>query len=204
LLFLLLLFFLPSVAGSAGVAVGTVTGISGRAVRQAGQETVHPFKQGDSILIADTIETGSDSRLQILLTDGSVIVLSPGSKIRISQYSYDTTVNRRTCVVNLKQGILHITMNDPRISGSHIAIETEQALTVAAVANFIVETGAEKTVAASLAGNLSVRNSTNVVIGTVSVGENMSTVVKTKEPPTVPSILSQQQRRRYSKDARFF
>ena len=204
LLLFLLIASQPYSADSAVVAPGMVTGVSGRTTRQTDQKTAHVLKQGDRIQIADTIETGSDSYLQILLTDGSVIVLSPGSKARISQYSYDATPNRRTCVVNLKYGILHVIINDARVSGSRFAIETEQALAVTARSDVVVEATTEKTVVASLAGGVSVRNSINMVVGTVSVGENMSTVVKTKESPTVPSILSQLQRRRFTKDARFF
>ena len=140
----------------------------------------------------------------MLLSDGSLIMLSPGSRIRISQYSYAEGENRRTAVVNVKTGALHLIITDSRSAGSRITIETGQAIAVTALANIVVVAAPEKTTIATLDGWVSVCNRTNVVIGSVSVSENLMTVVTTKEPPTVPSFLSQQQRRIYTKDARFF
>jgi ferric-dicitrate binding protein FerR (iron transport regulator) len=167
-------------------------------------------------MVADTVETAANARLQLRLTDGAVINISPGSGLRISQYSFSKNILRRSAMINLLHGSARFFVQNPgkilvaksaqsqQTEGSRFSIETGQAIIEAWEADVVVEASSEKSSVCSLAGSVNVRNRSNLIIGNVSVGENLTSVVRPKEPPTVPSILTQQQRRVYTKDARQF
>jgi len=167
-------------------------------------------------LAADTLETAADSRLQLRLTDGAVVNISPGSGLRISQYAFTKENMRRSTVINLLQGTARFFVQNPdelqvskipqlqRTEGSRFLIETSQAQIEFSKADVVVETNPEISTVYTLAGSVTVRNSSKLIVGTTLVGENLAVIVRPKNAPTVPSIIPQQQRRIFIRDAHQF
>ena len=184
---------------------GKVTVVRGDAVcRRVGVSTPRTVKNGDFVLVADLIETGKNGKVQILLSDDTVVDLMPGSGVRISQYSYDREKSRRSAVATVKQGTVHFMIYKELRGGSSFTVETEHALVQTALADLVVVTSNQQTELYTLAGYSSIRNSSNLVVGNISAGENQYVVVRAKIPPTPPAVIPSLQRRKFIKDARQF
>lgn len=209
-IYVLLLFFVLAVLACSEAdaevgEAGLVVGLSGSAsITRPGQGRPTLLKQNDRISIADSIETGVDSRLQLLLSDGTVITLSQQCTARIAQYSFDTMSKRRTGVLHVKRGMLRMTLPERLHGESRFTIDTSHSRVVAHQADVVVTVTAEQTSIATLNGSVRVSNCSNVIVGSISLGVNQFTTVTPKQPPSAPSLLSQQQRRIYTKDARYF
>lgn len=217
MLFLIFLLFGSVAIASASDDAAVVTVVSGKAIsRRPGQEGTRHLKRGDAVLAADTVETGSDARLQLRLADGAVINILPASSLRISQYAFTKNTMRRSAVINLLQGSARFFVQQPdkqlrskisqleRTEGSRFVIETSQAQIDSWEADVVIETDPEKSTVYTLGGGVTVRNRSNLVVGTTRVGENLSVIVVSKKAPTIPSIIPQEQRRIFVRDARLF
>ncbi len=217
ILLLIMLLFASVTTAYAGDDPAVVTVVSGKAIsRRPGQEGTHPLKRGDAVLAADTVETGSNARMQVRLADGAVINISPSSTLRISQYSFTKSSMRRSAVINLLQGSARFFVQQPdkllvsrgtqleRTEGSSFVIETAQARIDSWESDVVVETNPEKSTVYTLGGGVTVRNRSDLVVGTTRVGENLFAIVEPKKAPTIPSIIPQQQRRIFVRDARQF
>ena len=184
---------------------GKITVVRGDAVcRRAGSSAARTLKSGDVVLVADLLETGKSGKVQILLSDDTVIDLMPDSKLRISQYSYDRSKSRRSAVATVKQGTAHFIIYKEIKEDSCFTVETEHALIKINQADLVVVTSKQQTGLYTLAGYINARNSSNLVVGNVSVGENQFVVVQAKTAPTTPAVIPSLQRRKFVKDARQF
>lgn len=204
LLFSVAVLFLVSDAG-ASETYGRITSVRGEAVcKKQGYSTVRSLKSGDSLQVADLLETGKSGKIQILLSDETLITIMPESALRISQYSFENDKNRMSLVASLKRGSARFVLYKERKGGASIKIETDQALIQTSRADMVVAASGQQTELFIIAGSAGVRNNSNLVIGNVRVGENQSVVVHAAKPPTSPSVIPMQQRRRFNKDARQF
>lgn len=116
------------------------------------------------------------------------------------KYSFDREKSRRTAVVLIKKGTNRFILHEARKNGSALRIETGQAMIQASIADMVVEVGGQQTGIFTLSGNVGARNSSNLVIGKVRIGENYCSMIREKAPPSVPTLLSPQQRRSYIRD----
>lgn len=184
---------------------GKITSIRGENVcRRPGVAGVRTLKNGDAVQVADLLEVGKNGKIQLLLSDGMVITVMPGSILRISQYSFESDKSRMSAVMSLKQGMARFILYKELKGGSSLKIETGQALIQTSRADIVVAASEAQTELFTLAGSAGVRNSSNLLVGNVRVGENQSVVVPTKTPPSTPSVIPLQQRRKFTKDARQF
>ena len=191
--------------GACGEHAGKISAAMGEIVcRRPGVAGVRTLKNGDTVQVADLLEVGKNGRMQILLSDETVIAAMPGSILRISQYSFERDKSRMSAVVSLKQGTARFILYRERKGGASLKIETEQALIQTSRADAVVVASGPETELFVLAGSASVRNSSNLLVGNVRAGENQSVIVKAKTPPSTPSVIPLQQRRKFIKDARQF
>lgn len=204
----LLLFsasLLFAIEGACGEHAGKISVATGDNVcRRPGVAGVRTLKSGDTVQVADLLEIGKNGRIQILLSDETVITAMPGSILRISQYSFERDKNRMAAVVSLKQGTARFILYRERKGGASLKIETGQALIQTSRADAVVAASGSQTELFVLAGSATVRNSSNLQVGNVRVGESQSVVVQSKTPPSTPSVIPLQQRRKFIKDARQF
>lgn len=92
----------------AGDDVGNVARARGFAVAlPAGKDVGRRLGAGSPVLFRDEIETGSDTRVQLHLIDGSRIMLGDGSRLMIDEMVYDPGT-RGNGVIRLTEGVFRM------------------------------------------------------------------------------------------------
>jgi len=74
------------------------------AIRSATTHRVHAGELGERILMADQIQTGGASLLQILLLDRSTFTVGANARVTIDRFVYDPARNSRAVGVSVAQG----------------------------------------------------------------------------------------------------
>ena len=203
--FFLSLFFTPASALFADESAGTMTRVQGQVTaRMPGWENVATVKAGDNLAVGAILETSKNSKAQMIFTDGAFIIVLPETALRVNQYSYTLEDKRSSAIIQVLNGRARFVVFDKmRGSGSRFIVETQQASIGAGIADFFVNVSQGETEIAVIGSSLSVRNISSLVVGNVSLGTNQKTVIKEKKPPSQPSTLPAEQRRKYIKDADF-
>jgi hypothetical protein len=88
-------------SGRIGVAAG-ITGVV-KAVSLAGEERI--LDSGDPVFEGDTVTTGENSRMQILLLDQTVFTIGPSSEIRLDEFSYDPSTHEGKLNADILKGV---------------------------------------------------------------------------------------------------
>ncbi len=87
-----------SIAGSIKTVVGTVT------VLRNG-ETV-PAKEGLHLLVSDTLRTSADSRLALILQDGTRISLGANTELSLKDFVYRPSEGKFSLIIGLARGMM--------------------------------------------------------------------------------------------------
>jgi ferric-dicitrate binding protein FerR (iron transport regulator) len=201
----MLLFVAPGSNLIADDSAGTMTRVQGKVtVRMPGWNNSAAVRAGDSLAVGGVLETAGNSRAQLIFTDGAFIRVLPDTTLRVNQYSYTTEDKRSSAIIQVLGGRARFVVYDKtRSNGSRFVVETEHASIGAGIADFIVSVSPGETEVAVIGSSLSVRNISSLVVGNVGLGTNQKTVVKEKKPPSQPSTLPAEQRRKYIRDADF-
>lgn len=91
----------PAQAGVAAAVKGQVTALPEGAIE-------HPLKSGDKIFQGDTIKTGADGRLQVLLLDSTVFTLGPLSAVKMDEFVYDPATDDGKVKASMLKGIFRV------------------------------------------------------------------------------------------------
>ena len=202
---LVLFLFLSPDASSAERAVGRlVVAHGGVTLEKPGNEAARDARPGDVVFVGDILETRGEGHAQLLLTDESVMTLSSGTAMRVNQYSFDAATNRRTAEVRVFKGKIRIVLYIERNNESSFKVVTDHALISPSDSDFVVIVSEGETSLVVLYGGATVVNSSKFTVGTVNLGQNQLTVVRGKNPPSVPSVITEEQRRAYIRDAKLF
>ena len=200
-LLLLWIPLLPTPSFCAVDVVGTWTAVEGRVgVTGAGTDAARLARTGDIVAVGDILEARNDARAQLLLTDDTVVSLSPGASIRILQYAFDPASGRRTAVVKVNGGKARFIV--AARTDSRFNVECSQAAAAVTAADFVTLVSPGETTVVVLDGNARVKNISNLVVAEVELWANQSTTVRAKTPPSHPAQITQQQRKEYRNDAR--
>ncbi|MEH6405087.1 MAG: FecR domain-containing protein, partial [Sneathiella sp.] len=78
---------------SLGAVVGTIETIEGSATVRHTDGTSEVLQPGSDIYKDDIIETGGDGTLGLLMVDGSVLGVGPGSRMAIDNFAYDASTS---------------------------------------------------------------------------------------------------------------
>ncbi|MEH6497622.1 MAG: FecR domain-containing protein, partial [Pseudomonas marincola] len=89
---------------SLGESVGAVETMEGSATVRHTDGTSEPLLIGDEIYKDDIIETASDGTLGILMGDGSVIGVGPGSRMTIDNFVYDVSSSEGSLGLSFLKG----------------------------------------------------------------------------------------------------
>jgi len=170
---------------AAATAVGKVTRVAGDVKVQRGGKTF-TTQVGTRLLPADLVETGSNSKVKILMSDSSILSLGPNSKMRIRSYRYDR--RRRQVSANYDlvygRGRARVPRRDAL---KDIRFSTPGAVAGVRGTELIFEynpnTGQTRIVAVD--GTVTVINP-NVPGETITLGPGMGTVVTGMNAPTSP------------------
>lgn len=195
---------LPGELPAAIEGIGSVTVVRGDvSIKRPGAEKLIPVHLADTIYVGDILQSGRDSGAQLVLTDDSVVNISSRTSIRVSQYSLDTAIHRRTAVARVLEGMARFIVHKQQKEAT-FTIETAHATVSFAYADLVIGTSTVESAVAVLDRGVSVKNSSPLIIGQVSLGVNEMTMVRAKTPPSPPAVLTSQQRRIYSRDAKYF
>ena len=192
----------PPMVHSAEPEIGSITAARGTVVlKRPGSEGSVDLKEGLAFKVGDVVETGAGSIAQMTLTDDSFMNLGPSAAVRVNQYSFDPVSNWRTTIIRVLEGKVRFVVFRIRRGDSSFRVEADKALvTVSGLADFVVTTSPRQAEVAVLESSLNVRNTLPYIIGNVNIGNNQRTVVKEKAPPTVPVVITPQERKNWLKD----
>lgn len=194
----LLMLWVSASAGATVADIGKVTVLRGHAtVRRPGQETGTSAVKGSSVRVGDVLATGPDGLCQFALTDDSFITLAGESAVRVNQYSFDASSDRRTAVIQLLAGKARFVIFRSRTGGSRFRVETETAaIDPNMTADFVVTVKADDTVVAVLEQGLRIRNRSTLYVGEVRLSGDQRTSVSRGKPPLRPDFYSHGERKK--------
>ncbi len=189
-LFTALLVAPPAAAQDAAQdAIGAVTRVRGAALAtQAGVS--RPLAAGGAIFVADEITTGADTRLEMRLTDGTVVTLGDDTVIAVAAFAFDPASGRGNALLRVSAGVFRaVTGRLSKLSGNSFAVATPVATAGIRGTDFWGEQRADLLRLALLdAGPIVVTNDA----GSVELAApNLLTVVTARDvPPSAPVTLS--------------
>lgn len=193
-----------SEAKAAAVAAGNFSIVRGGVtIDRPGPDKVTDVRPGTELLVGDVITIGEGADAQLVLPDSAFVNLAPGSALRVNQYSFDPGSERRMIFVRLMRGKVRFVVYNRMSRDSSVIVETDSAVVRASgTVDFVMNVTPEVTEALTLSGTVRVNNSSEFVIGAVSLGENRMTSVKAKAPPSDPVIMTGRRRKEYIRQVR--
>ncbi|MGE5285202.1 MAG: FecR domain-containing protein [Actinomycetota bacterium] len=104
---LLVALFLPGVPGAAvaGDTIGVVRTTSGDAAVTRGGNAL-PATQGMKILAGDTLVTGRDGSLGVILRDNSSLSIGPGSRLVLRSFLFSPSEGKFDLVARITEGTM--------------------------------------------------------------------------------------------------
>ena len=170
-------------------AIGAVTRVRGAALAtQAGVS--RPLAAGGAIFVADEITTRADTRLEMRLTDGTVVTLGDDTVIAVAAFAFDPASGSGNALLRVSAGVFRaVTGRLSKLSGNRFAVATPVATAGIRGTDFWGEQRADLLRLALLdAGPIVVTNDA----GSVELAApNLLTVVTARDvPPSAPVTLS--------------
>jgi hypothetical protein len=101
----MLLFFLTlMVAGPVSAAnIGSVKNTEGQAWIIRGEEQI-PAKAGSGLMVNDTMKTGTDGAMGIILRDDTIISMGPGSQMVLADFVFEPEEKRLSMLTRFLKG----------------------------------------------------------------------------------------------------
>ncbi|MCL5965644.1 MAG: FecR family protein [Deltaproteobacteria bacterium] len=94
-----------SVPAGAGEAIGVVRNSEGRTSITRGDQVV-PAAPGTKLMAGDTLSTGPDGSLGVILRDNSSLSLGPGSRLAIREFLFKPAEGRIGFLARLSRGTM--------------------------------------------------------------------------------------------------
>ncbi len=89
-----------------GDVIGDVTYVFGDTKRNSNE-----IKENDKIYVEDTLETGDNSRMQLMMVDDNVLHLNSNTKITLKEYEFDEGENKKWSLFDLIYGSIRSLVN---------------------------------------------------------------------------------------------
>jgi hypothetical protein len=104
---LLCTLWLPAIAGAAvaGETIGMVRTASGDATVTRG-ETSLPADPGLKVMVGDTLVTGRDGSLGVILRDDSSLSIGPGSRLVLRSFEFSPSEGKFDLVARISRGTM--------------------------------------------------------------------------------------------------
>jgi hypothetical protein len=169
-----------------------------------GYAGIIPGKPGDAIYTGDTVKSGEGVRLQLELSDKSVITVAPNSAVQMKGHLVDPEQGKRSMVMRALKGTVRFVIAKffkPHAAGaemkwkeSNVTIEALNAVAgVRGTDVAVTSTGSESEIAV-FEGTVSVRHASPARKGEAVIEAGQFTTVTKDRPPSPPSALSQERR----------
>ncbi len=116
----------PAAAGE--VAAGRIKVVSGSAFVVRGGHLV-PAKLGQSVYVADALQTGANGRIGVTLNDETRISLGPNSEMRLQRFAYATADGSVALVLKFIRGVAaYVSGRIAKMAPDAIRLETPAAI----------------------------------------------------------------------------
>jgi hypothetical protein len=146
-------------AATAPAPAGTVTFLAGQASRIAAGKP-QPLAVGASVFAGDVIETQKRTRLEIKLTDASVLRLGPAARVDLSSASFGRSVEDRQVSAKLQVGNVWAKVAKTVGGESRFEVKTENAVAGVRGTTFRVDAAQDRSVVVKVyAGTVAVAGS---------------------------------------------
>jgi hypothetical protein len=183
-------------------SAGIVTKVRGQVTaRKTGDEKAAPLRAGDAVAVGQILRTAKGSAVQLVLTDDSVIHVLPGTTLQVGQYMFSADENRRSAVIKVIEGSARFVVYKRRSNDSRFTVISDHASIGAWISDFFVKVSGNATEVANVGPSLGIENISRFTVGRVQLGTNQRATVADKAPPSQPSTITPEQRRKYLKDA---
>lgn len=140
-----------SATAAAPAPAGTVTFLAGQAQRLAGGKPT-PLAVGTPVFAGDVIETQKRTRLEIKLTDQSVLRLGPSARIDLSAASFGRSVEDRQVSAKLQVGNVWAKVAKTVGGESRFEVKTENAVAGVRGTTFRVDAAQDRSVVVKVYG----------------------------------------------------
>lgn len=182
--------------GQADERIGTVLTVDGSVEAQAANTTTwEPLQFRAAIFQNDTVRTGADSKVKVLLRDDSIMTLAERSEMQFTEFLLNPQQNQRRTVVSLTLGTLRVITT--KIFGAGSVTEVRTANTVAGVRGtgfIVIFIPPDTTQVLTLDGIVSVRNVNPAIPQLEPVPQNFRTQVRGNTAPAAATVLSPAER----------
>lgn len=126
ILVLLLSFFLT--ASAVAQSVGTVTRLRGDA--QVAAPTAHALAAGAGVSAGEVITTGADARLELTLSDGTLVTLGESAKLTLDEFVYRVDSNTGKAALSMAAGAFRVVTGRIAKQADHPFLVTTQLGTI--------------------------------------------------------------------------
>lgn len=183
-------------------SAGIVTKVRGQVTaRKTGDEKTASLRAGDAIAVGQILQAAKGAAAQLVLTDDSVIHVLSGTTLQVSQYTFSADENRRSAVIKVIDGSARFVVYKMRSNDSWFAVISDHARINAWISDFFVKVSGNATEVANVGPSLGIENISQFTVGRVQLGTNQRSTIAEKAPPSQPSTITPEQRRKYLKDA---
>ncbi|MBT6337855.1 MAG: FecR domain-containing protein [Desulfobacula sp.] len=130
----------PDFVAGKGEKIGYIQKVVGKAyVIHLGEKTAYQLKKNNPLFLSDTLVTSSNSRLNAVMKDKSILALAPMAKLTIAKSEYSRTLfrSKRSTIMNLVWGSARFIVK--KISGkSDFMVKTKTAVCGVRATDFAV------------------------------------------------------------------
>ncbi|MGE3536699.1 MAG: FecR domain-containing protein [Candidatus Tectimicrobiota bacterium] len=203
LLLLGLLAVIPSQSwGQQAERLATVVAVDGKAeVRAANSTQWEPLQFRALLFEKDTVRTGPDSKVKVLMRDDSILTLAERSEMEFSEFLL--TPQQRRSVLGLAVGKLRVVTS--KIFGAGSGTEVRTANTVAGVRGttfVVIFIPPSTTEVVGLDGVVTVRHLNPAIPQIEPLQQNFRTRIVGNSPPSQAEVLSAEERQALESELR--
>lgn len=132
----------PGTAVAQGAAVGRVKVAAGSAtIVRAGQAL--PAAVGTEVFEADTLRTGADGRLAVMLRDETRLALGPGSEVAVAAFAFTPAESRLGLTLRVARGVLsYVSGLVAKLAPASVSIQTPTSVIGVRGTHVLVRVGA--------------------------------------------------------------
>jgi hypothetical protein len=140
------LLAVAAAAPAAGPApAGSITFLAGEATRAQGGAK-EPLKEGSAIFQGDVIETATRTRVELKLSDASVLRLGPLSRVELDAAAFGSSADSRKVSAKLRVGNVWASVTKALGGEARFEVRTENAVAGVRGTTFRVDASTDKSV----------------------------------------------------------
>jgi len=173
-----------------GEPIGQVTSLKGEvSVIHAGEQVKNTLELNDPVYPGDTIQTATESKIQILTEDDSLLNLGEKAQITIKEHIYQPEKDLRSSVYKLIRGKVRVVVGklfgDP---DSGLEVETPTSVIGIRMTEFIIwVVSPELTIVITIKGEVVARNIRSDLVCSETVPEGYESHIAKDACPTAPA-----------------